>query len=102
MNLLVFETSASTDSAIWASSEFACRNDCRSAALGDCDSSSQIEKTFDLFELNFSKQGELIPKSAAKVLQKNQIRKFFEEKMHFCIKKVRMCCIIDRLSLLAR
>jgi hypothetical protein len=36
-----------------------------------------------LFELNFSKQGELIPKSAAKVLQKNQIRKFFEEKMHF-------------------
>ena len=77
VNLLVFETSASTDSAIWASSEFACRNDCRSAALGDCDSSSQIEKTFDLFELNFSKQGELIPKSAAKVLLFFELTKYF-------------------------
>ncbi len=32
-------------------------------------------------------------KAAAKVLQKMHIRKFFLEKMYFCIKKVRMGCI---------
>ena len=35
-------------------------------------------------------------KAAAKVLQKMHIRKFFEEKMYFCIKKVRMGCIKRR------
>ena len=64
----VFKTAAIDHSAISPSSECACRTDCRSAALGDRDSSSILEAT------SFS--DDVFSKSGAKVLLFFQIYKF--------------------------
>ena len=66
----VFKTAAIDHSAISPSSECACRTDCRSAALGDRDSSSILEAT------SFS--DDVFSKSGAKVLLFFELCKFFD------------------------
>ena len=89
------------------SSEFACRNDCRSAALSDRDSSSILEATSfsDVFKEIYcfrnnrfkdqlacnNEMHTQLSKSGAKVLHLFELSKYFCKKSVFFVKKLHIC-----------